>query len=491
MVWALGSSALPAESRRGRIAAEAAARKAISVPPGPLLAVVSLSRQHVRVFGSTGIVFQSPISSGMAGHGTPTGVFSILERDRYHHSNIYSGAPMPHMQRITWSGVAMHGGVVPGYPASHGCIRLPFANAALMWEVTKVGTRVVVTPDDATPTPFESPLLPRPRLTPAPADDIQAEGDTEPNGPELASAASRTLTDAVGDPATVKARLLDPIQRARLMRGAIIKDAADTTRAAKDAAATAAERTAEARRATAALKDTEESFEAAQRRYDAAVREAESAASAPNAKPEAAERAKAARDAAAADLSTAQTALEQANLIEAVRNADAAAAAALEADKEGARREAAAALKASAKSEEPISVFVSRKAGKVFVRQGWMQIHEAPITFTEGPALGTHVYLAMSPAADRQSLNWVSVSLPPSAAHARRPQYRGRHAAQPAPEPGPTQETAASVLKRFELPAATRRFIEERLWTGASLIVSDNAMSGETGLYTDFIVLTH
>ena len=85
---------------------------------------------------------------------TPMGVFSVIQKHKFHHSNIYSGAPMPYMQRITWSGVAMHAGVLPGYPASHGCIRMPMAFAVKMWNWTRMGARVVVTPGEMTPGEF-------------------------------------------------------------------------------------------------------------------------------------------------------------------------------------------------------------------------------------------------------------------------------------------------------------------------------------------------
>jgi lipoprotein-anchoring transpeptidase ErfK/SrfK len=93
------------------------------------------------------------------GHPTPMGVFSVIQKHKLHHSNIYSGAPMPYMQRITWSGVAMHAGVLPGYPASHGCIRMPMAFAMKMWNWTRMGARVVVTPGEMTPASFSHPLL--------------------------------------------------------------------------------------------------------------------------------------------------------------------------------------------------------------------------------------------------------------------------------------------------------------------------------------------
>ena len=104
----------------------------------------------------------------MPGHSTPMGVFSVIQKDRYHHSNIYSGAPMPYMQRITWGGVALHAGVLPGYPASHGCIRMPTGFAIKMWGWTKMGARVIVTPGELSPASFSHPLLPAMKVAPQP-----------------------------------------------------------------------------------------------------------------------------------------------------------------------------------------------------------------------------------------------------------------------------------------------------------------------------------
>jgi hypothetical protein len=109
------------------------------------------------------------VSTGMPGHPTPTGVFSVIQKHKFHHSNIYSGAPMPYMQRITWSGVAMHAGVLPGYPASHGCIRMPMSFAVKMWNWTKMGARVFVTPGEImTPVTFSHPLLATMKIIPQP-----------------------------------------------------------------------------------------------------------------------------------------------------------------------------------------------------------------------------------------------------------------------------------------------------------------------------------
>jgi len=88
-----------------------------------LIIAISIEKQSLKIYDANGFFAETPISTGMRGHPTPMGAFSIIQKHKFHHSNIYSNAPMPYMQRITWSGVAMHAGVLPGYPASHGCIR--------------------------------------------------------------------------------------------------------------------------------------------------------------------------------------------------------------------------------------------------------------------------------------------------------------------------------------------------------------------------------
>ncbi len=121
----------------------------------PLTIVISLSQQRLKVYDSKGVIAQSPISSGTRGRETPTGIFSVLQKNRMHFSNLYDDAPMPNMQRITWSGVALHAGHLPGYPASHGCIRLPYSFSRSLFSMTEVGTRVIVHKDMIEPEPFE------------------------------------------------------------------------------------------------------------------------------------------------------------------------------------------------------------------------------------------------------------------------------------------------------------------------------------------------
>lgn len=111
---------------------------------GPVSVVVSLPQQRVHVYRNGIRIAASTCSTGKPGHTTPTGVFVVLEKDRNHHSSLYDDAPMPNMNRLTWSGVALHAGNLPGYPASHGCVRLPAKFSELLFGVTHIGTPVII-----------------------------------------------------------------------------------------------------------------------------------------------------------------------------------------------------------------------------------------------------------------------------------------------------------------------------------------------------------
>src|SRR5580692_10623239 len=151
--------------------------KQAAKPHGALVIAISINRQNMKIYDANGFFAETPISTGMRGHPTPMGVFSVVAKEKLHHSNIYSGAPMPYMQRITWSGIAIHAGVLPGYPASHGCIRMPMAFAVKMYGWTRMGARVVVTPDEMIPTGFSHPLLAAQKIVPQPvaADEPKAD----------------------------------------------------------------------------------------------------------------------------------------------------------------------------------------------------------------------------------------------------------------------------------------------------------------------------
>ncbi len=116
-------------------------------PQGPLLVVVNLSRQLATVYRNGVRIGITTVSTGKPGHDTPTGVFTILQKDANHRSSIYNNAPMPFQQRLTWDGVALHAGGLPGYPESHGCVHLPYAFARVLFAATRHGTTVIITGD--------------------------------------------------------------------------------------------------------------------------------------------------------------------------------------------------------------------------------------------------------------------------------------------------------------------------------------------------------
>ncbi len=198
---------LSARASRAAAAAKAAppsgqedrgAGKESAKPQGPVIIAISIEKQNLKIYDANGFFAEAPVSTGMKGHLTPMGVFSVIQKQKLHHSNIYSGAPMPYMQRITWSGIAIHAGVLPGYPASHGCIRMPMAFAMKMWNWTRMGARVVVTPGEMTPASFSHPLLVTQKLVPQPAAEPQADAPPAPKS-DKASEAVPPITPAISE----------------------------------------------------------------------------------------------------------------------------------------------------------------------------------------------------------------------------------------------------------------------------------------------------
>ncbi|MEZ5720483.1 MAG: L,D-transpeptidase family protein [Paracoccaceae bacterium] len=116
-------------------------------PDGPVAVIVSLDEQLAHIYRNGVRIAVSTCSTGKPGHETPTGVFVVLQKDRDHRSSTYNNAPMPNTNRLTWDGIALHAGNLPGYPASHGCVRLPLKFSALLFEVTHLGTPVIIADD--------------------------------------------------------------------------------------------------------------------------------------------------------------------------------------------------------------------------------------------------------------------------------------------------------------------------------------------------------
>ena len=153
-------------------------------PQGPVLVLVSLTEQSARVYRNGIEIGITSVSTGRAGHETPTGVFTILQKARVHHSSTYDEASMPFTERLTWDGVALHAGGVPGYPSSHGCVHLPLAFAQLLFGVTAVGTTVVIAEAAQSPQDLVHPglIAPTTELAGA-AGDYGWQPERSPTGP--------------------------------------------------------------------------------------------------------------------------------------------------------------------------------------------------------------------------------------------------------------------------------------------------------------------
>src|SRR3954449_2543389 len=176
--------------------ADATAKQARPAPPPkeataprnagePIMAIVSIKSQQVTFYDAEGWILRAPVSTGVKGRETPAGIFAVVEKDIDHHSTMYDDAWMPHMQRITWNGVALHGGPLPGYAASHGCVRMPFGFAEKLFDKTRIGMRVIIAPNDAAPVEFSHPAL----FVPNAESVAAAPARAEPLAREAAEAA--------------------------------------------------------------------------------------------------------------------------------------------------------------------------------------------------------------------------------------------------------------------------------------------------------------
>ena len=396
-----------------------------NISKGPLQIFISINQEKLHLYSDGTQIAEAPVATGMPGHPTPMGVFSIIQKDRYHHSNIYSGAPMPYMQRITWSGVAMHVGVDVGHPASHGCIRLPQSFAARLWVLTKLGVRVIIARNELKPVPFEDAHLfvhkdqsPIAALA-YPIKTAQSVDDSK-------------KTDAI-DPAVPAAEANETIVPKTIAGDAPAPLAQQPTDAAKPAGAPTAE--------TVRLHDTATDVAAPIATPDELV---------PMPPPKPAKLAEAAEA-----------------------------------------------------SHAPISIFVSRKEKKIFVRQHFAPLFAAPITIAhpEQP-LGTHVFTAMAYLDDNSKFRWNVVSLggePPRAVrkadsddtdYGQRGKSRHREERAETSMGGSLPQSAEEALARLDIPQDVIDQIQALMVPGSSLVVSDQGLGPETGEGTDFIIVT-
>ncbi|MGQ0674356.1 MAG: L,D-transpeptidase family protein [Hyphomicrobium sp.] len=472
--------------------ASAAERKGEDTPPTPIteigparIAVVSLARQRVSFYDADGGVVRAPISSGQASLDTPVGVYSILQKKVDHTSNIYDDAKMPFMQRITWSGIALHAGALPGYPASHGCVRLPLSFAEQIFDKTRLGLRVVISSDDVAPVAITHPALFQPRA----ADDD--------------SASRMELTAySESDPPLLPDVTAWPGRRHEQERlRAVFAEEAAVAKAASDAAEPLK---APHKQLTAENAKFQKSFKAASSAKTSAEKQLANAEKAlANAKkPKAianAERSKAGAQAAIEKAVAKIAALTPE--ADRIGTALAAAQSALDAA-DSAMKAAVAKAKEAERKLLPVSVFISLRTQRIYIRQGHEPVMDMPVTIRDADILpiGTHVFTALDYTPDGNSTRWNVVSLARFEDSYEQPRAyrdydyeRDRYADRDEPvrvtKPRDSL-SAVAALERVEIPQELRDQISEYVWPGTSLIISDEEMhKKETNNFTDFVVL--
>ena len=392
----------------------------------PIMAIVAIKSQQVTFYDAGGWILRAPVSTGTKGRETPAGVFAIIEKDKDHHSSMYDDAWMPNMQRITWNGLALHGGPLPGYAASHGCVRMPYGFAEKLFNKTRIGMRVIVAPEDAAPADISHPALFQPKAEAIAA----APGRVEPLAEEAAAAVKAAFD-------------------AKKAAAAVARDAASITaslRKLEKLKARAEADLARAEKAAASEKTDQAKALAEERKQKAAAETAELGAR---------------LNAARAD--------EKSKLE--------AAAAAKSAVKEAEIKKAAAIMAASeAKlALEPVSIFISRATQKLYVRRnthkpapdGGGEVFdtsiEVPVTIRDPEKrIGTHVFTAM--ARSEGPLRWSKVTIDGA-------------------------DDAKDALDRITIPQNVLDRVSPTALPGSSIVISDEPLSAETNYRTEFVVV--
>jgi len=417
------------------LTADAAARQARPARPTeataprdagePIMAIVSIKTQRVTFYDAEGWILRAPVSTGVKERETPAGVFAVVEKEKDHHSSMYDDAWMPNMQRITWNGIALHGGPLPGYAASHGCVRMPYGFAEKLFDKTWIGMRVIISPNDAEPVEFSHPAL------------------FVPNRETIAAAPAKAE--------------------------ALAREAAEAAKMADEAKKAAAK----APRETASLTSSLRKLEGLKTRADAELAHADkvlAAAKTDEAKARA-EDLKQKADARAADLGTQ---LDTAKA-DAKPKLDAAAAA-KDAAKVAERRKADTAKVANeAKlALEPASIFISRATQKLYVRRNTHKrlpdggemfdaTIEVPVTIRDpDKRIGTHVFTALS--RNDAGLRWTAVTIDEG-------------------------DDAKDALDRITIPQDVLDRIAPTALPRSSIVVSDEPLSRETNYRTEFVAV--
>jgi len=417
------------------LAADAAARQTRPAPPTeamaprdagePIMAIVSIKTQQVTFYDADGWILRAPVSTGITGRETPAGVFAVLEKDKDHHSTLYDDAWMPNMQRLTWNGIALHGGPLPGYAASHGCVRMPYGFAEKLFDKTRIGMRVIISPNDAEPVEFSHTALFVPK-----AEAVAAAPSRAETLAREAAEAAKTADEAKKAAATAARETASLTASLRKLEGLKTRADAELAYAAK---ALAAAKTDEAKARTEDLKQK------------TAAKAADLGTQLDTAKADA----KSKLDAAAAAKDAAKAAV--------TRKADTAKAAS----------EAKLAL-------EPVSVYISRATRKLYVRRNtrkpWADggevfdaTIEVPVTIRNlDKPIGTHVFTAV--ARNDAGLRWTAVTID-------------------------NGDDAKDALDRITIPQDVLDRIAPTAVPRSSIIVSDEPLSHETNYRTEFVAV--
>jgi L,D-transpeptidase catalytic domain len=423
-------AAAPADAAAGQARhAQPVEAKAPRPAAEPIMAIVSIKNQQVTFYDADGWILRAPVSTGTTGRETPAGVFAVVEKNKDHHSSLYDDAWMPNMLRITWNGIALHGGPLPGYAASHGCVRMPYDFAERVFDKAPMGMRVIIAPGDAEPVAFSDPSLFVPKqdaidAMPARAEALGREADE----------ASRAA--AAAKPAAAAAKREAAAAAAAARNLASLKKRADAELAYADKELAIAR----SERARAAAEDFKQKnaakIEALPAQLDAAKADAT-----------------AKQDAATAADAAAKTA-------EATRSA--AAQAATDAKLAGA----------------PVSIFISRATQKLYVRRDthkripdggerYDTSQEFPVTIKDpDKPIGTHIFTAVARdgGGTGGGLRWTEVSID-------------------------NGDTAKDALDRITFPQEVLDRIAPTALPLSSITISDEPLSSETNYRTEFVVV--
>jgi hypothetical protein len=413
------------KTRRAQQPAETTAQRQAGEP---LMAIVSIKSQQVTFYDAEGWIVRAPVSTGVKDRETPAGVFAVVEKDKDHHSTMYDDASMPNMQRITWNGLALHGGPLPGYAASHGCVRMPFGVAEKLFDKTRIGMRVIVSPDDAAPIDFSHPAL---SLFMPNADVIAA-----------APAKAETLAREAAEAATTA----DDTRKAAAKTARESKPLAASLRQLERLKARADAELVSADKAVAAAKTDQARAKAEDRKQKAAAKAAELGTKFDAAKTD-----------ASAKLDAASAAKEAAKLAQTKK-----------ADTVKAALDAKLAL-------EPFSIYISRATRMLYVRRnthkpapdGGGEVFdtsiEVPVTIRDpGKPIGTHVFTAV--AHNDAGLRWTAVTIE-------------------------NKDDAKNALDRVTIPKEVLDRIGPTALPRSSIVISDEPLSEETNYRTEFVAV--